>query len=375
MLDYFLMSFVFNILISTAMTDKKLNIIYDEICNNLAERKLKPAFDRLKKLIDENGLGIFNDKWLELDQTYHYMLQYTVEGIRDPERQKVYRKLIVSAYRLADKVHESIRLKQSSSIEYERKRMFENQFISDFESFQTGLESYYLHHELQALAGNEKIVNSENSGEAANYRHQLVKLFYHVWFRDQLSSEEIKFLKQFFANPSILAAYKSLIVSAITLSLQRYFDEARFSLLFDAYEMEEVPINQRALVGLLITLYQYDSRLPYYPEITGRLNILNEDPEFKRNMENILIQLIRSKETEKLQQRIRDELIPEMIKISPTLKDKINLDSLMEQGLSDDKNPEWEEIFKDSPGLINKMEEFSELQMEGADVFWDRSPC
>ena len=35
----------------------------------------------------------------------------------------------------------------------------------------------------------------------------------------------------------------------------------------------------------------------------------------------------------------------------------------------DDKNPEWEEIFKDSPGLMNKMEEFSGLQREGADVF------
>jgi tetratricopeptide (TPR) repeat protein len=58
-----------------------------------------------------------------------------------------------------------------------------------------------------------------------------------------------------------------------------------------------------------------------------------------------------------------------MIKISPNLKDKINLDSLLEDSSDDDKNPEWEEIFKDSPGLMNKMEEFSEMQMEGADVF------
>lgn len=351
------------------MTDKELNIRYAEICNNLAERKLKPAFDRLKKLIAENGLGVFNDEWLELDQTYHFMLQYTVEGIRDPERQKVYRKLIVSVYELSDKLNEAIRIKLSSSYEYERKRMFENQFISDFETFKAGLEEFYMHNELQALVDNEKIISSENLAEATNHRQQVFKLFYHVWFRDQLSSEELIFLKQFFANKSILVPYKSLIVSALTLGLQRYFDEEKFSLLYDACEMEESNINQRSLVGLLITLYQYDTRLPYYPEVTGRLKILNEDPGFKRNLERILIQLIRSKETEKLQQRIREELLPEMIKISQTLKDKINLDSLMEKGLADDKNPEWQDVFKDSPELMNKMEEFSEMQMEGADVF------
>lgn len=351
------------------MTDKEFNIKHEEICDNLAQRKLKLAFDQLKKLIEENGLGVFNDQWRELDQTYHYMLQYTVEGIQDPERQKVYRKLIISAYELADQVHENIRSKSSYTMEYEQKRAFENQFISDFDAFLASLEGFHLQGELEALADGEKIVTSESQEATTNHRKQLFRLFYHIWFRNQLNPEEVQFLKQFLASPSILAPYKSLIVSALSLSLQRYFDEAKFSLLFDAYGMEDTEINQRALVGLLITIYQYDSRMPFYSEVTGRLKILNDNPGFKRNLERILVQLIRSKETEKLQQRIRDELLPEMIKISPNLKDKINLDSLMDQGLSDDKNPEWEEIFKDSPGLMDKMEEFSELQMEGADVF------
>lgn len=351
------------------MTDKKLKIKYDGICNNLAERKLKPAFDQLKQLITENGLGIFYDEWRELDQTYHYMLQYTIEGIRDPERQAVYRKLIVSAFELADQVNEAIKLKYSSSIEYEKKRVFNGQFIADFGLFLSELEDFYLHDELQSLADQEKTGRSEKLSGVENHRLQMFKLFHHVWVRDGLNPEETAFLRKFFSSQSIQDSYKSLIVSALTLSLQRYFDEEKFTLLFDAFGLEETAINQRALVGLLITLYQYDSRMPFYPEITGRLKILNEEPDFKRNLERIVVQLIRSKETEKLQQRIRDELIPEMIKISPTLKDKINLDSLMEGGLSDDKNPDWQEIFKDSPGLMDKMEEFSELQMEGADVF------
>ena len=62
------------------MTDKELKIQYKEICQNLAERKLKPAFDSLEKLISENGIVIFMDEWRNLEQTYHFMLKYTVEG-------------------------------------------------------------------------------------------------------------------------------------------------------------------------------------------------------------------------------------------------------------------------------------------------------
>ncbi len=347
------------------MTDSDFDRQYTEICRNLAERKLKPAFGLLETVITENGLGVFYDEWRELDQTYHYMLKYTVEGIQDPERQKVYRKLIVSAFDLADKVNEAVRLKYSASVEYEKKRMFKSRFIADFGTFWPELQASGLQRDVESREKQETTA-AENQVEAIKHLQLQVRLFYHVWFSDKLTSEETEFLKKTIEDPSIHLAYKSFLVSAITLSLLRYFDEAKFSLLFDAYDADEVAVNQRALVGLLINLYQYDSRMPFYPETTGRLEILKEDPQIMTNVERIIIQMIRSKETEKLQQRIRDEILPEMIRISPTLRDKIDLERLMEEGLSDDKNPEWKEA---ASGLADKMEEFSKLQMEGADVF------
>ena len=351
------------------MTDKELKIKYDNICQNLAARKLKPAFDQLEKLIQEAGLGTFQDEHRNLEQTYHYMLQYTVEGIQDPERQKVYRKLIISVYELTDKVYEAIRYRFSSSVVFEKKRIYKDKFITDFDTFLSELEDFYLDKELKSLVEGSEIKSSDKEAEWKQHQEKVVQLFYHIWFSNELTPEETEFLKKFFGNEIILNAYKSLIISALMLSLFRFFDEKKFMLLFDLYESAENEMSQRALVGLLINLYRYDSRMPFYPAITGRLKILNEDPRFKQNLERVIVQFIRSKETEKIQQKIKDEIIPEMIKISPNLKDKINLDSLMDEGLTDDKNPEWEEIFKDSPGLMDKMEEFSEMQMEGADVF------
>lgn len=346
------------------MQEKELNKQYSEICNNLSARRMKPALDQLGKLISENGLGSYYDEYRNLEETYHFMLQYTVEGIRDPERQKVYRKLIVSVFELADKVNEALRQKTSPSIEYEKKRSFRNSFITDLEAYLAALEDFDITDEGSFTK------DDADSREAARLYHQKIKkLFHHVWFNDKLTPEETEVLGKFLLSSTVAVPYKSLIVTSVMLSLQRFFDLEKFTLLFDAFGSDESGINQRALVGLVINLYKYDARMPFFPEISGRLKILNENKEFKSNLERIIIQFVRSKETEKLQQRIREEFLPEMIKISPNLKNKINLDSLMEEGLTEDKNPDWEEIFKDSPDLLNKMEEFSEMQMKGADVF------
>jgi tetratricopeptide (TPR) repeat protein len=351
------------------MIEIELKNRYNEICSNLASRKLKPSFDIIENLIHENGLLNFFDEYRTLEETYHYMLKYTVEGIQDPERQKIYRKLIVSVFELAEKIHEALRLKYSFSLEYEKKRGYKNLFFTDFEKLFSELEDFYLDRELKSLIENSDLKIQEQQNKTVFHQQKMVGLFYHFWFRDELQPEEVEFLHKFFSSELIEVPYKSLMVSALMLSLLRYFCPEKFNLLFNLYDSEETQINQRAMVALLVNFFRYDKRIPYYPEIDGRLKIINENPGFKRNLERIIIQFIRSRETEKIQKKIQDEIIPEMIRISPTLKDKINLDSLMEEGFSEDKNPEWEEIFKDSPGLMNKMEEFSELQMEGADVF------
>ena len=351
------------------MTDREINNRHQEICTSLAGRKLKTAFDQIEKMIGDYGLLVYRDEWQNLEQTYHYMLQYTVEGIQDPERQKIYRKLVVSAFELADKLYDSVKLKYSSSVEYEMKRT--QQLLSPLvlKGLTESLEDYYLQQELMNLVSDVSVKTETKLENALEHQKKIKQVFNHLWIANELNDEETDFLKQFFESPYINLNYKSLVVSGVILSLLRYFDEQKFAVLFDIYKLPDAELNQRALVGLLIASHKYDSRLTFYSQITSRLEILNEDPGFKRNVEQIIIQLIRSRETEKIQKKIKDEIIPEMIKISPNLKDKINLEGLMGSGDEDDKNPDWQEIFKDSPGLMDKMEEFSELQMEGADVF------
>jgi tetratricopeptide (TPR) repeat protein len=360
------------------MTDKELNSEYTRICSSLADRRLKPSFDILHRLIVENGLVIYQDECNKLEDTYHNMLKYTLEGVADPERRNVYHKLIVSVFELTDKIHEALRMKFSSSLEYRKKRVSVTSRATVHPPFQEDPADIFSPGNESSQTGNEAVPgyerqNSAQNGQEEVHRKEILskiqRFFYHTWFIDRISSEETRNLDRFMQSPAVPVHYKSFLVSAIMLSLQRFFDPGKFSLLFDCYNSGEPGISQRALVGLLINLYKYDSRLEYYTEIKGRLTILIENPDFRRDIETIIKQLIRSKGTEKLQNRIREDILPDMIRISSNLKDKIKLDSLMEEGLSEDRNPDWEDILKDSPELLHKMEEFTEMQMKGDDVF------
>ncbi|WP_289144874.1 tetratricopeptide repeat protein, partial [uncultured Bacteroides sp.] len=102
------------------------------------------------------------------------------------------------------------------------------------------------------------------------------------------------------------------------------------------------------------------------PELTARLSLLNEDGSFGKQLNRIYIELLRSQETEKINKKMREEIIPEMMR-------NVNIMRNMKFGFEEnpeenDLNPDWEKAFESS-GLGDKIREMNELQLEGADVY------
>ena len=124
----------------------------------------------------------------------------------------------------------------------------------------------------------------------------------------------------------------------------------------------------RALCGLFFVLQQYHRRLPLYEKLHSRLSLLLDDKRFIIDMRNILVQFIRSRDTEKIVRKINEEVLPQMMKISPALYKKIKEDDALNDLESLERNPEWQEII-DSSGIADRLQEINDLQMEGADVF------
>ena len=319
-------------------------------------------------MITVNGLGEFSDQQLDLEQNYRFMLKYTVEGITDPERQKIYQHLLLSTFELSDLCADSLLLKYSTSLEYQKKRGFSRMMLEDITDYFSQLETFHLQNELRSLI---ETTPSDKKGEPEEEKHhqKLINLFYQYWFKNKLSPEEISNFKAFLKNPHFPVHEKALLVTSVTLGQLHLFDEQKIMLLFEAYESEEEEVSQRALTGLLISLYKFDKRIFLFPAITARMLLLSEKNTFRSHLEKILLQLIGSKETEKIQKKLQDEILPEMMKLSPNLRNKLSLEAMLGDALNEDKNPEWQDIFKDSPGFMDKMEELSEMQMKGADIF------
>ena len=157
-------------------------------------------------------------------------------------------------------------------------------------------------------------------------------------------------------------------MSALTLDLWRHFDEKKILILLDTCTSADVYARQRALTGLCFVLAKYNRFLPYFPAIRNRLVLLADDAVITEQLQNIIIQIIATSETEQVSKKLQEEIFPELMKLRPLMDEGLNPENLMNLDEWGEINPQWEEMIEKS-GASDKIQEFAEMQMEGADVY------
>ena len=348
------------------MTNSEISQKADNIIGFLQTKQLKNAFREITQLITFLNNWELMNELEKAETTYKYMLQYMTDGIDDPNREKVYNDLIRIAYGLADKTFFLLREKQDERYYYQACRNLLFDRLPNYQKLATNLEDVATRISLSDLL--ENIQATEND---IALQHQLedisIQLFKKVWLNSTLDEKDTDTLQALINNTFIPLQSQSLLMSALVLSLRENFDEEKIHLLLDASEHKEEEIRQRALTGLLLTLDLYDKRLYLYPAIDSKLQHLAENPAFVQDIHTIIHQFILSKETERISRKISEEVMPEMIKMSPKFQNKINIADLMDEENISEKNPEWQNILEES-GLASKLQEITEWQMEGADV-------
>lgn len=334
------------------MTPQEINKAYNRIIGSLDSKELKNAFDFIQSLISRSREYTFQDKLNELQDTYKYMLRYRVEGIKDPMQEQIYNNLQASTYELADAIKHKALAIESPLAFYNQRRNIQIQGNRSAISYPDLFRQLRDSHEVNNLT---------------EYNELNIALFNKIWVSNLLSQEESSHIKEIIQDSELPYATGCQVVSALMLGLQAAFDREKLLLLFDAAAHPNEEIKIRALISILITLYTYRKRTALYPRIEDRLGTLAEAPDFTKAIRTITLRFILARETEKITKKLQDEIIPEMMKLSPKISNKINLKDFSPEQLGDEMNPEWENLFSDST-LGKKMEEFSELQQEGADV-------
>jgi tetratricopeptide (TPR) repeat protein len=350
------------------MEYKLLQEKYSRCCQLVTGKQLREAFIVLQELAEESRNGDLLMQVEKHRETYRNILSYSFGNVEDPEKKTVYYRLLRSVIELADEVRESVissrNLLKYCSIKRDPEKILAV-LPEEVKAFMASLNWEQLCDPHPGSDAQEEI----KAGVSLKERQQkIISLFNLLWLTDKYRDAEKDMAAQAIQSNILPWWDKCLVISAITLSVQRHFDETKLNLLADAYKKSEEQVWQRALIGLLVSLYQYNQRLFLYPKIKELLENLSASSNIEKHAEAIIIQFIKARDTEKIAERFRDEIIPEMARIQTRIYDKLDMKNLMQDPFSEEKNPDWEHVFHDSPDLLNKLEELSMLQMEGTDV-------
>ncbi len=345
------------------MNEQAIYEQYHQILSLLKQKRLGEAHSHLEALLFSSNDWKLRNR-LELAQvSYRYMLQYMRQGINDPERRNIYHRLLIESLEIADQTRISL-LDEISKHHYhtlrrERKNRT-NENLSDLlkilEAFPEELALY------QLMPDNKQGLDTflQRHEEAAR------KLFELTWINCEWSGEEERQMQACLTSELLPVNDLCLLTSAVMLSLITCFDARKFAWLLEATTHIHTQVNQRAVVAVAILLHIYADRLLLYPELKARFSLLGEDTRFAAALNRVYIQLLRSQDTSKLEKRMREEIIPEMMKgVDMMRNQKFGFEENVDE---EDWNPDWEKRLKES-ALGEKIREMSELQLEGADIY------
>ena len=340
----------------------------DQIHGFIENSQLKEAFDGIRDFTAIRHNWSVNQRLSELETNYRYMIHYLMAGNKDPEQKRIYKQLVHDTYTLADDAAEMLLLENASSLFFDKLRTQKVRASLSVEEYRAAISKQMDTFTFIDLLDDGDEKNARVKQNSLEHEHTLQNFFYEVFTGERATGKLLEEYKRFLEDDLIPIEDKSMLVTALTFNLLQRFDVKKTEFLLDVCQHANPEIAVRAIIGIVPVFQKYVRRWELYPECARRFSLLADDAAFNRRFIAALIQFIQARETEKITKKLTEEIIPEMMKISPMIGKKIRLDEWMGETGMDDKNPEWQKIFDDA-GLTDKLQEFSELQLEGADVF------
>lgn len=343
---------------------------HKRVCNLVVRRKVKQSFDIMADMLDSVSVGGLRDEFHELQTTYMNILRYTVEGISDPERHKVYLKLMRDILRLNDRIKQDILAHHSAWYTYsvrERERREERLRGGNIVE---SVDNLVFKSRLDEILSSAEIINTTpESDRARETEHLSGIIFNHFWLTDFYGEAEESLMNMLATSGKFEWHEMASYVSAVTLSSLRIWDPAKLQMLGRLTNDKTPHVAERAITGLIFSLYYYSNRLSLYPEVMESVRELAAGSKFRERSRMVVLQAVRSRDTEKLSKRMNEEILPKVVKLKPRIEEKLDLDMILGENPGEGQNPDWSDMFSGSEEMFKTMEELSNLQMEGSDVY------
>lgn len=315
--------------------------LYKRTINKLDERHLGEALELLQELANVLGDWKLLDEVADVNSAYGLLLYYMEQGNNDPAREQQHTNFIAACYNIAEKAAQTERALVTGTSA--RMRSI-SEILKDMENLEL------------------KNITSEPGEEDANKHVELYTELFNASYDSFLWNDEAAAQAQEVIDSALIAENdKVLMASGLFINCLQAFDARKIIFFADNYSTATSSMLRiRMLVAVAFTLYTYRNRLFAYPAITSKLKDLCNNPRFTTDMQNLQKLIIESLSTHEVDRKMREEIIPAMLKSHNFNPEKFGIDSLEEISES---NPEWKN-FEQQVGKL------AELEAAGADIYY-----
>ena len=315
--------------------------LYKRTINKLDERHLGEALELLQELANVLGDWKLLDEVADVNSAYGLLLYYMEQGNNDPAREQQHTNFIAACYNIAEKAAQTERALVTGTSA--RMRSI-SEILKDMENLEL------------------KNITSEPCEEDANKHVELYTELFNASYDSFLWNDEAAAQAQEVIDSALIAENdKILMTSGLFINCLQAFDARKIIFFADNYSTATSSMLRiRMLVAVAFTLYTYRKRLFAYPAITSKLKDLCNNPRFTTDMQNLQKLIIESLSTHEVDRKMREEIIPAMLKSHNFNPEKFGINSLEEISES---NPEWKN-FEQQVGKL------AELEAAGADIYY-----
>lgn len=338
----------------------------DAILSCINGQQLSQAIEKLSQLVATAPDATLRERLDQVKMSYDFMLSYLSQGVLDPQRDDVLSHIVNELSVITEQCVVALLERESPEVFYARRRELGHIELDDL----LGQYRTLVNKTSLLLSVDTPQRNHQALLQVTHQRERLeTTIFNKVWSSFPTTKGDAELIEQFLADESMPMPARCLVVMALLLGLMKFYDETKLTLLIDTYTTsQEVEVQVRAIIGVLLTMNSYRQHVNRSRTLQRHIEAMTEAPAFVNDVAMVMYRLISTRNTDRVTRQVTQEIMPDIIKASPDLMRKLR-DRRAEIDPDElEGNPEWQQMLEDN-GIADKMEQFSQMQQEGSDVF------
>ena len=301
-----------------------------------------------------------------LKAEYKLMENYWQQGIKDPQLDAQYQRLLQRLYVLCGNIAIHRHMAASSFLQAQRTQARQPGHNWALTAVRKEMEDFVSEVAMLELEP-EHLREVKSKIVYRAHQQQMNALFNYVVTANLWTDGVGQDLEQILLSPTVDSNDQQLLVSAITLSLMNRFDMVKFRVLVNVYQQaQDEEVRQRALVGWVMGID--DDWLRVFPEQRELVATMLQSKRVCKELTELQMQLVYTLNAEKDTTIVQQEIMPELLKNNSFRMTPNGLEEVEDNELEDVLHPDAAE--KRMEQLESSFQRMMDMQKQGADVYF-----